>query len=187
MGFIIFLGVSYFNEYKNRGEIIESQTDVPAEFARQFSRVIKKNRAQQPPSSPFIDPMGNSKDWADLNGQYTLVNFWATWCSPCVVELPSLNRLQKKYENKGLKVIAISIDTMRDHEEIKTFLDYRNIGQFAAYFDKKSNIQRNIKMRGIPTTYLLDPTGNITHIFEGDANWGSPSSYRFFDTLLTQS
>ena len=182
--FIIFLGVSYYSEHKNRGQVIEGQIDVPAELAREFSRVIKKNRSGQLPETPFIDSEGHAINWSDLKGNHTLVNFWATWCGPCVIELPSLDALEKNYADKGLKVIAVSLDTMRDHDFIKEFLENRNIGQFAAYFDHQQNIQKNIKMRGIPTTYLFDPQGVLLYIFEGDADWSSAGSYRFFDQLL---
>lgn len=182
--FVVVLGLSYLNAYKERGELIESQLEVPQEFARQFSRVIKNNRMQELPSTPFINHLGVSMDWPDLRGQHTLVNFWATWCAPCVIELPSLNELQKNYADKGLNVIAVSLDTMRGHDFIKAFLDNRNIGEFAAHHDYAKNIQNNITMRGIPTTYLIDPKGNLTHIFEGDADWSSHSARQFFNTLL---
>lgn len=182
--FMIFLGFNYIKEYQGRGTLIQQQVDVPHEFARQFSRVIKKNRSETVPSTPFLNPDNQPIDWGDLQGEYMLVNFWATWCAPCVVELPSLDKLQKNYEGKGLNVIAVSLDTMRDHDFIKKFLDNRNIGTFAAHFDYAQNIQRNIKMRGIPTTYLFDPEGRLTHIFEGDAKWDSYSAQTFFNRLL---
>ena len=182
--FMLALGMTSYNQYRNRGEVIAVQIDVPASFARQFSRVIKKNREQQLPSTPFMAPDGSTTDWSDFEGGYTLVNFWATWCAPCVIELPSFDKLRKKYEGKGLNVIAVSLDTMRGHDYIQKSLDSRNIGQFAAYFDVEQNIKKSISMRGIPTTYLLDKQGNITHIFEGDANWVSSGALEFFDALL---
>jgi thiol-disulfide isomerase/thioredoxin len=184
--FIIVLGIGYYKQYQSRGEVIAKQIDVPASFARQFSRVIKKNRGQKVPSTPFMAPDGTKVDWSDFAGNYTLVNFWATWCSPCVIELPSIDKLQKRYDGKGLNVIAVSIDTMRGHNYITRFLDSRNIGPFAAHYDVNKNIQKTLSMRGIPTTYLLDSKGNILHIFEGDANWVSAGALEFFDALLNQ-
>jgi thiol-disulfide isomerase/thioredoxin len=185
--FIIVLGVGYFQQYKTRGEVITKQIEVPASFARQFNRVIKKNRARSIPSTPFMAPDGEQVDWPDFEGRYTLVNFWATWCAPCVIELPSLDKLQKKYEGRGLNVISVSLDTMRGHDYISRFLDNRNIGTFAAYLDVEQNIQKTVSMRGIPTTYLLDKQGNIINIFEGDANWVSPGALKFFDMILKVS
>lgn len=182
--FLIWLGVSYIMHVKNRGDVITAQIKVPESFARQFSRVVTKNRVEEMPSTPFLSPKGARTDWSDFDGNHVLVNFWATWCAPCVVELPSLDKLQKQFEGKGLDVIAVSIDTMRSPEDVKAFLYNRNIGEFAAYMDYESNVQKGIYMRGIPTSYLLDPKGNVLHIFEGDANWASPVASDFFTNLI---
>lgn len=181
---VVWLGISYTYHMKNRGDLLENQVQIPKDFASQFSRVLSKNRENSVPSTPFISPNGNAMDWPDFQGQYLLVNFWATWCAPCVVELPSLGKLKAQYEGKGLDIIAVSLDTMRGHDDIKAFLKNRNIGDFAAYFDDQQHIQKNISMRGIPTSYLIDPKGNISYIFEGDAHWDSPSAIQFFNNLL---
>lgn len=187
LAFIVVLSFQAYQSYQNRGELITRQIEVPDNFARQFNRVIKKNRAEILPSTPFMTPNGQKLDWSDLTGQYTLVNFWATWCPPCVIELPSLDKLQKRYEGKGLEVIAISLDTMQGHDQIQKFLKNRNIGDFAAYFDVDRIIQKEIYMRGLPTTYLLDNKGQLIYVFEGDADWVSSGAIQFFDDLLESS
>ena len=101
-----------------------------------------------------------------------------------MLELPSLEKLAKYYEGKGLDVIPISIDTRYDHEQVKKFLYNRGIDDFAGYYDDSGEIQQVIRIAGLPTSYLLDPAGRLTHIFEGDANWVSPSSIAFFDAVL---
>lgn len=182
--FMIALGIGYFQAMKTRGDVIESQVAVPAGFSSQFSRVITKNRLTSMESVSFISPEAEQISWDKFRGKYLLVNFWATWCAPCVVELPSLQKLKERFKDEGLEVISVSIDQGRSHENIKEFLYYRNIDDFAAYFDNKMEIQSRITMRGIPTTYLLDPEGNVTHIFEGDASWHSPSGLAFFKEIL---
>ena len=184
--FMIALGIGYMQTLKTRGEVLENRIEVPDLLVREFDRVITKNRAQAMPSVRFTSPEGEELGWEDFDGQYLLVNFWATWCAPCVVELPSLDKLRKRFEGQGLEVIAVSIDKVRPQEQIKKFLYNRRISNFAAYLDDYDDIQRNIRMRGIPTTYLLGPNGNILHIFEGDANWMSPPSLSFFKNLLNR-
>lgn len=175
---------SYMRALDNRGEPITHSVEVPDTFVAEFSRVITKNRFEEMPQADFIDFEGDRIGWENFDGNYALINFWATWCGPCVVELPSLERLQKRFADQGLKVVAVSIDTHRDHEQIKSYLKNRYIGSFAAYLDDQQNVQKTIPMRGIPTTYLLGPKGNILHIFEGDANWSDPIAIEFFDKLL---
>ncbi|HPD82801.1 MAG: TlpA disulfide reductase family protein [Alphaproteobacteria bacterium] len=184
--FMIWLGISYVYYMKNRGDLLPAQIGVPDDFGNEFSRVTTMRREQKMGSTPFLSPEGLSTDWADFKGEYLLVNFWATWCGPCVIELPSLGRLQQKMEDKGLKIIAVSLDLERPQDDIKQFLKNRGIGEFAAYLDHQQAIQKNIYMRGIPTSYLIDPKGNIAYIFEGDAHWDSVVSVNFFENLLNQ-
>ena len=182
--FMLFIVASYFYNIQTRGEIVKNKVEVPQNFANEFSSVRVKSRYDDMNLATFMSPENNRVNWEVFSGNYLLVNFWATWCGPCVVELPSLHKLQKKYEGKGLDVISISIDTMRGHEDIKAFLKNRGIGEFAAYFDDVGEVQKNITLRGIPTTYLLNPEGQIVAIFEGDANWASFASLSYFEALL---
>ncbi len=182
--FAIAMGITFIKALNNQGPKIENIVEVSRPFKREFSNVVTKRRVEPIIDINFAKPDGSQTNWNNFTGEYLLVNFWATWCAPCVVELPSLDRLSKKFEGKGLNVIGISLDTMRSHEDVKLFLENRNIGEFAAYFDNFQEIQSKISMRGIPTSILLDKKGNILHIFEGDAQWDSPSSVEFFANLL---
>ena len=187
LGFIVALVVGYFNVQQNAGPRIENAVEVPRLFDRQFARVETKRRAEQLPILSFLNSKGVPVNWNAYSGEYLLVNFWATWCAPCVLELPSLGKLAERYDDKGLQVIAISLDTQRDHEQIQEFLLNRGIGDFASHLDHKNDIQRTIRMRGIPTSFLLDAKGNLLYIFEGDADWVSPPAISFFNELLGQN
>ncbi len=184
--FIIALMLGYFISFNNRGDVIVHKVDVPEDFSSQFSAVTLPNRAEPPPDISFLDPQGKERFWRDFKGEFLLVNFWATWCAPCVVELPSLDRLRQDLKGKGLNVIAISLDKQREHKEIISFLENRSIGDFAAYYDHSGMMERQLRLRGIPTSYLLDRSGNILTIFEGDADWHSPPAIAYFEEILTQ-
>lgn len=186
MGFVFVIALisGYLYMLNTRGEVILNPVKVDKSFSREFSRVISKSRLTPMIEAEFVDPDGDSVDWGDFDGQYVLVNFWATWCPPCVVELPSLDRLQRHFKGRGLEVIAVSMDQQRTQKQIKDFLYSRNIGNFAAHWDYRGEVRKKVYMRGLPTSYLLDPKGNILHIFEGDANWASPISMEFFSELL---
>lgn len=182
--FTIALIVGYVRMVDTRGDVIANPVRPSAAFQNEFQRVITKKREWPMPDIRFYDPGGLHTNWKDFDGNYLLVNFWATWCAPCVVELPSLDDLREEFDGKGLEVIAISLDQQRSHDEIKRFLDNRGISEFAAHWDGEGHIQRAVRMVGLPTTYLLDPQGNILTIFEGDANWASGESVAFFNDLL---
>lgn len=185
--FIISCAIGYAYHVDNKGAAFDPPPiEIPNLVAKQFSRVITKNRIESMPDAKFYDKNGDALSWHDYKGKYLLVNFWASWCSPCVVELPSLNELQNALPEDKIEVIAISIDRNKTPENLGEFLKNRNIGEFAAYMDTNREIENNITMRGIPTTYLLGPEGEIRYIFEGDANWNTPTFKEFFNLLLAQ-
>ena len=88
----------------------------------------------------------------DFNSNY-VVNFWATWCVPCKKELPDLNKM--KIENKDLKVIIISIDKKPIKDQLN-FLKKNKVNELAAYFDQNMTFFKSLKLRGIPTTLLIN-------------------------------
>lgn len=183
---MIALIIGYFHTKKERIVLLKDQIAVPKEFSSQFNRIIIKKTAQSMPNASFLSPDGHQITWSDFKGKHLLVNFWATWCAPCVVELPSLNELQSRFKDHGLETIAISLDQQRSHDQVKRFAYNRNISDFVTYYDHNNEVQRKVRMRGIPTTYLLNPQGKILYIFEGDAQWNSPPAINFFTTLLKQ-
>jgi thiol-disulfide isomerase/thioredoxin len=188
LGLVFFLALvtTYFIAYSKQGELIENKVEVQDDFAGQFSQVRVRNRLEPMVEASFLNPAGEALSWDAFAGDYLLVNLWATWCAPCVLELPSLEKLQERYDGKGLQVIAISLDTTFNQEQVKNFLQHRGIGEFAAYMDQPGDIQRNLAIRGIPTSLLLNPQGEVTHIFEGDARWTSAPAIGFFEELLAQ-
>ena len=88
----------------------------------------------------------------DFNSKY-VVNFWATWCIPCKKELPDLNKM--KIENKDLKVIIISIDKKPIKDQLN-FLKKNKVNELTAYFDQNMTFFKSLKLRGIPTTLLIN-------------------------------
>lgn len=182
--FAIAMVITFIRSANEQGKPIENMVKVPRAFDRQFSNVVTKRRAEPIVDVSFLNPAGETVAFSDFKGEYLLVNFWATWCPPCVLELPSLGALAEKMDGKGLEIIAISLDAQRDQQSIRDFLYNRGIGEFAEYHDNQQTIQKNIYMRGIPTSVLLDPQGNILYVFEGDADWSSASALEFFRKLL---
>ncbi len=164
--------------------------EIVEEFSRQFSALHIADQPQQL-SGPLVfsgkdgKPRKLSDFYGGAEGNYLLLNFWATWCAPCVLELPSLGRLKEAYRGKGLDVLALSIDHSRNLEEIGVFLDTRGIGDYAYYLDQGRQVRRVLPMRGIPTSFLIDPQGRVLYIFEGDTDWAAPPARVFFDALLS--
>ena len=96
-------------------------------------------------------------DLSENKGKIMILNFWATWCAPCKKEMPSLSRLAK--DMPELKIFAINMEKP-NQIKAKKFFDDLNIDNLDIYFDPKFNLAKKFKMRGLPTTILIDKNGN---------------------------
>jgi thiol-disulfide isomerase/thioredoxin len=137
---------------------------------------------KSPKSAPdvrFTDATGGRHALDAFRGRYVLLNLWATWCAPCVNELPSLARLAKFAP--GLKVLAI--DT--DHEKVDAagFLQSHGAGSLPVYLDSEQMMLRSFVVPGLPTTILIGPDGKVVARAEGPADWGSQDSIAYFKRI----
>lgn len=124
------------------------------------------------PSLPLLSKDNSSVTLENLRGKFLLVNFWATWCAPCVKELPSLNRLNKKLTNKGFDVVLISQD-LGGFSQIEKYLKKLNIKMKYTFIDEKLNFSRAAKVTAIPTTILISPEGKEIGRLVGAIEWDS--------------
>jgi len=103
-------------------------------------------------------------------GKYVLMNFWATWCAPCVTEMPSLDKLAVRFHKKGLIVVAVSQD-LNKLSKVKSFLQPMMLEEIVIWYDEKNKGFRELGLRGLPTTILINPDGLMVAKLEGSAEW----------------
>ena len=104
---------------------------------------------------------GRTVDLSKMKGKVVLIDFWATWCGPCIVEIPKIKKIYNKYKSEGLEVFGISLDT--DRKKLETFVSENNI-PWPQFFDGKGWHNRLAKKYGIvsiPTYWLVDKQGNL--------------------------
>lgn len=106
---------------------------------------------------------GSSFTLSDQEGKVVLLNFWATWCSPCVGEMPAFERL---YEEYGDNIEILAVNSGEEKEIVDTFLDERNYTFLIAY-DEKNEISEKYPSEGIPYTLIIGKDGNVEEIFVG--------------------
>ena len=106
----------------------------------------------------FLDADNNQINLKNYKGNLILLNFWATWCSPCKEEMPSLNNLQKKKDLNNLKIFPINIG--KDNlEKSLNFFENLNIKDLKIYFDSPISLAKKLQLRGIPTSILINKDG----------------------------
>ena len=117
-----------------------------------------------------------------LRGKPLVLNLWATWCAPCVREMPSLQRLT--VERAGtLAVLAVSEDR-RGEAVVGPFIDTHELARLAIYLDTKSDATHVFRVDAIPTTILIDRDGREVGRFLGPAEWDGPAARRLIDKVL---
>jgi cytochrome c biogenesis protein CcmG, thiol:disulfide interchange protein DsbE len=132
---------------------------------------------------------GKPKHLTDLKGKVVILNFWATWCPPCVEETPALNRLQKYIESRNGVILGVAAD--EDPAAFENFLrDQRVV--FPTYRDPStrdnhSQIARSYGTSMYPETYVIDRHGKIARKFIGFQQWDSPDMLAYFDAILGQT
>ena len=123
------------------------------------------------------------KTLADYKGQVVMVNIWATWCGPCQVEIPSLERLYREYGDKGLKLVAVSIDDYVSEDSIRAFA--RNFGvTFEVLHDSTHAIERQYQATGYPETFVIGKEGTIRKKWIGPDDWSSQGNRALVAQLL---
>jgi thiol-disulfide isomerase/thioredoxin len=126
----------------------------------------------QMPAPSFQDKLGQPVSLDAFHGKVVLLNFWATWCPPCVAEMPALDKLQADLGGDGFQVVAVSTD----RQGIKVSAPfYRRIGltHLALYNDTRGNLFNAFSGKNLPTSYLLDRDGRVVGSLEGPAQWDS--------------
>jgi thiol-disulfide isomerase/thioredoxin len=109
-------------------------------------------------------------DLAGLRGRVVLLNFWATWCAPCQVEMPRFVQWQEKYKGDGLSIVSVSMDD--DSEPVKAMMRKRRLNYPVVMGDEKLGLAYG-GVLGLPVTYLIDRKGIIRRRYQGGTNLGA--------------
>ena len=144
----------------------------------------KKLNGTASPSFNYDNYAGGKTKLEDFKGKYVYMDIWATWCGPCIAEIPSLKKIEKKYHGKNIAFVSISIDVQKDFEKWKTFVAKNELGDVQLIADKdwSSQFIKHYNILGIPRFILVDPNGNIV---SADAERPSnPALQERLDSLL---
>ena len=138
------------------------------------SRLDRSNAGEPAPAASFEDPGGRSVALSDFRGRPLLVNLWATWCAPCVKEMPTLDSLAGRQDGR-LQVLAISQDG-EERDKVKRFFTEHDFAALEPYLDPKLALMPEMGVDILPTTILYDAEGKEVWRMVGLADWESEAS-----------
>jgi thiol-disulfide isomerase/thioredoxin len=147
----------------------------PPAFSGEFQQFIPSREPRPAPQTPFTSADGRTVSLADFRGQVALVNFWATWCIPCVEEMPALDRLQAALGGEGLVVVALSQDR-NGLEVARPFYDKLGLKALPIYLDPRGVTAHELGVKVLPETIVIDRRGREVGRLRGPAAWDSPQA-----------
>lgn len=133
------------------------------------------------PDFALADLDGVSHALSDAKGRVVVLNFWATWCPPCVDEMPSLQTLHEALDDKGLQVMAVSVDER--YSDIHEFVDEYDL-TFMILHDEGKKVSRKYQSFRFPETYIIGRDGTLKSKVVGPRDWAAPSVIRDMVELL---
>ncbi len=146
--------------------------------------VDRSHSGDAAPDVAFLDPDGGETVLADFQGAPLLLNLWASWCAPCVKELPTLDRLAQK-QGDELQVLALSQDS-GPQPSVAAFLEKNGITTLASYQDLEMGMSDRTGAATLPTTILYDARGHEVWRVVGDMDWTGPEAARLLAEAATK-
>jgi peroxiredoxin len=125
---------------------------------------------------------GDDVDLASLQGRLVVLNFWATWCPPCVQEMPSLDSLHRALASDGLTVVAVSVD--EDPGALRRFVDSKALGLLVLRDPGGRRAWAAYGVEGYPMTFVIGPDGVVRERYDGPTEWDTPGALAHFRELL---
>ena len=153
-----------------------ARTDrAPPQFSGEFKQFIPSPVVRPAPQTAFINAQGQSATIAAWRGRVLLVNFWATWCVPCVKEMAALDRQQAALGGEGLAVLALSQDR-GGMAIVRPFYDKLGLQSLEVLLDPQGAVARDFAVTVLPVSIVIDRQGREVGRLEGPADWDSPQA-----------
>lgn len=134
------------------------------------------------PDIPLKTLGGKNTQFSKLGAKVTLITFWATWCAPCMTEMPSIEKLYQRYKAQGLEVVAVNLDEKPDSVVPKTI---KKLGiSFQIYVDTDQNLANLFDIQGIPLTLVIDKNRKVLELEGGERDWNDTQMQSKMKTWL---
>lgn len=127
---------------------------------------------------------GKSVSLSHFRGRYVFLNFWASWCLPCLEEMPSMEKLYRQFKSDRFEMLAVSLDR-QGVTKVKPFVKEHGF-TFPVLLDESNSTFDLFELAGIPATFILNPEGEIIEKLQGSRDWSKTEVFKYFDQLLNK-
>lgn len=142
---------------------------------------------QTVPDLTLVDVEGKSQKLSDYKGQVVLVTFWAQWCAPCLVELPTFAELHQKYDQKGFKVLAVNVDEGSVGKDFARELWKQKNFKYMSFFDEAKVAAEEFAVEVLPANFVIDRKGLLAFSGFGANDWSTPETAEMIESLLAET
>jgi peroxiredoxin len=143
--------------------------------------LIKPSRPKLAADFTLATPDGGNFRLADQRGKVVLVNFWATWCPPCLEEMPAMERLWRRHKDAGFVLVAISLDA--DPKKVPPFVSARKF-TFPIALDPRMAVAETYGVRALPSSFVIDREGAMTGVALGPRSWDNAAAHGLVQGML---
>ncbi|MBR9728797.1 TlpA family protein disulfide reductase [Shewanella intestini] len=149
-----------------------------------MSRFVEMSSARKVPNLAFSDTQGNVIHLNQFKGKLVFIHLWATWCAPCIKEIPQIDAIRQQNADKDLVVIPLSID--EESEKVAPFLAKYNLADFKTWLDPNMDIDQIMPANVVPATYILDGSGNLVGFLRGYLDWSDKDIQPYLEKLTAK-
>lgn len=141
-------------------------------ITKAYEKIKEENQILTLPNIELLNFNKQIINLEKINKNHILViNFWASWCTPCIKEMPELKKLSEILKNFDVKIIYINQDSNKNFHKVSTFIKNNKLNDKNIFLDPKMTLSKTFKLRGLPTTFIINSSGKILWRIEGIINW----------------
>ena len=145
--------------------------------------LVRPSRTQAAEDFALGTPRGGTFTLSEHRGKVVMVNFWATWCPPCLEEMPAMDRLYRQHKDAGFTLVAVSVDT--DPAKVTPFLSSHKL-TFPVGLDPRMDLANSYAVRALPSSFIVDRAGNLAALAIGPRHWDNDAGHSLVEGLARQ-
>lgn len=142
--------------------------------------LIRPSRTKAAEDFTIATPSGGKFRLSEHRGKAVMINFWATWCPPCLEELPAMERLYRQHKDAGFTLVAVSVDA--DPAKVTPFLTSHKL-TFPVGLDPRMDLANSYAVRALPSSFIVDRAGNLAALAIGPRHWDSDAAHSLVEGL----